>query len=77
LGFLSGGEEVAVESVGLEVWLTINRERIAKRGRLGSNYAKKWVPLARGWSVTNTNHAPEIEIRFSGTKIDWSGRTWS
>jgi hypothetical protein len=75
IGFLAGGEKVALESVGPEMWLTIGGDQIARRGRVGNKRAKTWIPIMRGWTVADTDHPLELEIKRNGVKVDWTART--
>jgi hypothetical protein len=75
IGFLSGGEKVGLESVGHEMWLTLNGVRIAKRGRPGRKAVKRWIPTQQGWMVRDTNGPLAIQIMHNGVPVDWTAPT--
>ncbi len=70
LGVLSGGEVVALESVGRYLFLTINGVQVAQRGRVGG---KPWVPVLDAWVVADTGNPLEPEIKRNGLTVPWSG----
>ena len=72
LGFLEGGEKLALESVGRSMWLTINGLRIAQR-KLWRGI-KTWIPVRQGWMVTDTNGPLAIQIRRKGKSLEWHPR---
>jgi hypothetical protein len=72
IGILSGGEVVALKSVGRYLFLTIDGVQIAERGRVGG---KPWVPVLGDWTVTDTGNPLEPEIKRNGVTIPWSGHT--
>ena len=72
IGVLSGGEVVALESVGRDLFLTINAEKIARRGQRKRGGAKTWIPTKQGWMVIDTNGPLAIEIKYNGKPLKWS-----
>jgi hypothetical protein len=72
IGVLSGGEVVALESVGRDMFLTINGEKIARRGHPKRNGAKTWIPVKQGWIVLDTNGPFSLQIKHNGKLLEWS-----
>ena len=71
IGVLSGGEVVALESVGREMFLTVNGVQIARRG-YPKKGAKTWIPVRLGWIVIDTNGPLSLQIKHNGKILEWS-----
>lgn len=73
IGVLSGGEVVALESIGREMYLTIGGAKIARRALSASKGARSWIPLSRGWLVTDIKDPMrKLEIRRNGQPLEWT-----
>ena len=70
IGVLSGGEVVALESVGREMFLTINGVQIALR--VNWKDKKSWVSVKQGWIVLDTNGPLSLQIKHNGKILEWS-----
>jgi hypothetical protein len=71
IGVLSGGEVVALESVGSDLFLTINGQKIVRRKPMGKG-TKTWIPVKQGWMVLDTNGPFSLQISRDGKLLDWS-----
>ena len=74
IGFLRSGEEVALEMIGHELFVTLEGERIAQRQRQQRAKTKTWLQMKRGWRVTDTRQPLELEIERNGVRLEWAGR---
>lgn len=72
LGLLKTGEVVALESLGREMYLTIDGLKIARR-KLPKR-VKTWMPLKLGWMVIDTDGPPAIQIKHNGKLLEWVSR---
>jgi hypothetical protein len=70
IGVLSGGEVVALESVGREMFLAINGVQIALR--INWKGKKSWVSVKQGWIVLDTNGPLSLQIKHNGKLLEWS-----
>jgi hypothetical protein len=72
IGHLSGGEEVALESIAHDMFLTISGVKVARRGRKGTKRGKAWISVKQGWMVLDTNGPFSLEIKRDGNLLGWS-----
>lgn len=72
LGFLRTGEVVALESLGREMYLTVDGVKIARR-RL-SKGGKSWIIVKPEWMVIDTNGPLAIQIKHKGKLLEWASR---
>jgi hypothetical protein len=75
IGVLTGGEVVALESVGRDLFLTVNGVKIARRGQRKKGGAKSWIPTKQDWFVIDTNGPLSLQIKHNGKMLEWSSRT--
>jgi hypothetical protein len=63
--------EVEFAETGNEIFVVVDGQRIAKRGRPGTPHAKTWVLLEPGWTVSGVWEGGEyaIEIEHNGVRI--------
>jgi len=53
-----------LELEGGDLFVVVDGLRVAKRGRPGTQAAKAWIPLKRGWRVFDgTDGAVQVEHR--------------
>ena len=73
IGVLSGGEVIALETVGREMYLTIRGAKIARRGLSAKSGVRTWVAVSPAWLVTDVKDPMrKIEIRHNGRLLDWT-----
>jgi hypothetical protein len=73
IGVLGGGEVVALESVGREMFLTVNGVQIARRVLHPKLKVRKtWIPTKQGWFVIDTNGTLSLQIKHNGKLLEWS-----
>ena len=72
IGVLSGGEVVALESVGRDLFLTVNGVKIASRGHPNRTGTKTGITVKQGWMVLDTNGPFSLKIKRDGKVLDWS-----
>ena len=70
IGVLSGGEVIALETEGRNLFLTIDGVKIAQR--VNWKGEKSWLPVKRGWLVLDTNGALGLQIKHNGKVLEWS-----
>jgi hypothetical protein len=74
IGVLSGGEKVALDTVGVHLFLTARGKRIAKR--LWTKGAKRWVPMKKGWAVFDTADPLALRIMHDGVEVHWTPKRY-
>jgi hypothetical protein len=52
-----------------EIYLILNDERIAMRGKPGTPQAGTWISLKPGYTITDINDLNGIEIAFGGARV--------
>jgi hypothetical protein len=76
IGGLSSGEVVALESLGRDMFLTINGVKIARRVLHPKlNERKSWIPVNKGWIVIDTDGPLSLQIKHNGKILEWSPLT--
>lgn len=70
IGVLRGGEKVALETVGVHLFVTVHGERIAKR--LWRKGEKRWLPMKKGWEVFDAADPLKLRIMHDGVEVHWS-----
>lgn len=56
--------EMVADETGL--YVSVDGERIARRGEPGTAQAMTWVPLVAGWEVVSGPKHEYIEIKYEG-----------
>jgi hypothetical protein len=73
IGVLTGGEVIALESVGRDMYLTVGGARIARRAVSARKGVRSWIPLSRAWLVTDIKDPiRKLEIRRNGRPLEWT-----
>jgi hypothetical protein len=60
--------EVKMDFDGRDLFVFLNGRKIAKRGRIGTQYAGKWMLLEPGFEIVDIPPV-KIEVRRDGTLI--------
>jgi hypothetical protein len=73
IGVLSGGEVVALESVGRDLFFTVNGVKIARRALSVGRGIRSWItPEPSLVGDRRKDPVRKIEIRRRGKLLDWT-----
>jgi hypothetical protein len=61
--------DVLLESVGDDLFVSINGIRVAKRGNPGASQIGIWVPLKPGWSELDDADGDELIVSVDGVRV--------
>ena len=62
-------KDVLLESVGDDVFVSINGIRIARRIDQGMSQARIWLPLKPGWSVLDSADDDDLIVSVDGFRV--------